>query len=173
MAKTLSSQCRGPRFQQLKEEIHLKKKASYSKIKGLFLKMYKQDNVEPPILALLGRNVALSTSASSAGPAHTASQGEAHRYKGPYHQLFPLMMQRCQNHPCVTKRDLISQYMNRLSLGEHDVIQRPEANSEMDAMSQGICNPRKPMGPSAGLNAPRWRLSSGEAALSPGSWRHH
>lgn len=128
--------------------------------------MYKQDNVEPPTLALLGRNVALSTSASSAGPAHTASQGEAHQYKGPYHQLFPLMMQRCQNHPCVTKRDLISQYMNRLSLREHDVILRLEANSEMDAMSQGICNPRQPMGPSAGLHAPSWRLSSGEAAVS-------
>ena len=35
VAKTPSSQCRGPRFQQLKEAIHLKK-PNYSKIKGLF-----------------------------------------------------------------------------------------------------------------------------------------
>ena len=131
--------------------------------------MYKQDNAEPPTLAPPGRNVAVSISASSAVPVNTASQGEAHQHKGPYHQLFPLKMQQCQNHPCVTTSDLVPQYMNRLSLGAHDVILRLEVNSEMDSMSQDICNPRQPMGPSAGLNAPSWRLSSGEAALV--SWK--
>ena len=131
--------------------------------------MYKQDNVESPTLAPLGRNVAVSISASSAVPVNAASQGEAHQYKGPYHQLFPLMMQECQNHPCVTKSDLVSQYMNRLSLMEHDIILRLEVSSEMDSVSQDIRNPRQPVGPSAGLKAPSWRLSSGEAALV--SWK--